>query len=309
MKKQYTAPEITTRKAMSPMLSYPGGKQRIASQLLSLLPKHSVYVEPFAGGAALLFAKPRVRVTNGADYREVLNDLNGDVVNFYRVMSDEKLGPKAVNIIQNTLFSFREFKEAREKSQSNNKIERAVAFYVLSQQSFGSVVEYTREGVPRPTGWRRSINTRNDATTWENKLEELPQKLERLRGVYVDETSFEVCIEKWDSLETFFYCDPPYPDTGITYRNSFDVEDFQRLVDLLQTIKGKFMLSCYPLDVRVPSTWRIVDIEAQMSVAGQTKHAKRTELETSRIERVYMNYSEEESGREYQLNLFQQEEI
>lgn len=71
---------------MKPAFPYYGGKQRIASKITELIPKHTVYVEPFAGGAAVFFKKPWPDVSNTGHYREVLNDTNGDVVNFFRVL-------------------------------------------------------------------------------------------------------------------------------------------------------------------------------------------------------------------------------
>ncbi len=274
---------------MKPMLSYPGGKQRMATKLLELIPEHSVYVEPFAGGAALLFSKPVKEVSNNDRYREVLNDLNGDVVNFYKVMTSPVDGPVAVERIKNTLYSEQVFKEAQ-RSLDMDPISRAVNFYVLSQQSFAHQFAYNKDGSFSIKGWARAKYGRNNAATWVNKLEALPEKLARLQGVFVSHGTFEKCIADWDCKDAFFYCDPPYPNTGVTYKNAFGVSDLQKLVDQLATIQGQFMLSCYPVpELKVPENWRVVDFQARMSTAGQTKNMSRVNTDTRRVERVYLS--------------------
>jgi DNA adenine methylase len=70
-------------------LTYYGGKQRLAAQIVPLMPAHRVYFEPFAGGAAVLFAKPRVE-------RETLNDIDGRVMRFWRALRDRPEDPLAV---------------------------------------------------------------------------------------------------------------------------------------------------------------------------------------------------------------------
>lgn len=74
---------------MRALVSYYGGKQRIASRIAPLLPRHTVYVEPFAGGAAVMFAKPTPPFTDSQHYRECINDVSGHLINLYRVMRDK----------------------------------------------------------------------------------------------------------------------------------------------------------------------------------------------------------------------------
>jgi len=95
---------------MKPLISYYGGKQRIASKILKYFPPHSVYVEPFAGGAALLFAKPVLPIAAGDNYRECLNDTSDLLINLYRVAV--KYPDELNREIQSTLYSQSDYRRA-----------------------------------------------------------------------------------------------------------------------------------------------------------------------------------------------------
>ena len=124
---------------MKPLISYYGGKQRIASKILPHFPRHTVYVEPFGGGAALLFAKPKPLVTNSAHYREVLNDTNDLLINLYRVAIKQR--QELETEIMATLYSQSDYLRSKEiiKNPSKyNNLTKAWAFYVNISQSFAN---------------------------------------------------------------------------------------------------------------------------------------------------------------------------
>jgi len=129
---------------MTPIFSYYGGKQRLVSRLLPLIPHHSVYLEPFCGGATLLFKKPQ-SFANSNDYREIINDTNADIYNFYKQMRDN--GPELCRMIELTLYHEKEHKEAilLYKSGLGSPLDRAHAFYVNVQMGFSNRLD---------SGWR-----------------------------------------------------------------------------------------------------------------------------------------------------------
>ena len=234
----------------------------MASKIVPLIPKHTVYVEPFCGSAAVMFAKPWPEVTSNNHYREVINDTNGQVVEFFRALRDN---PDAlVRELELTPYSRREYYE--------RKLSPAASFFVDAVQSFGNK--------PRG-GWGRDRLGYNSAATWANKLPLLLKCAERLQGVFVDDLDAIELIKRWDSPHTFFYCDPPYPGTDQGHYKGYTQEDFERLCDALDNIEGSFLLSCYANDA--PRLhWRKHEFKSRMSAAkainGERKNSERTEV-------------------------------
>lgn len=115
------------RSLKKPPISYYGGKQKLAAKLVPLILKHTVYVDPFAGGAALMFAKPWPMVTNTALYREVINDIDQNLVNFYRVLRDKEMGPELIRRLELTPYSCAEHRMAKDilAGTSGDPIDRA----------------------------------------------------------------------------------------------------------------------------------------------------------------------------------------
>ena len=214
-------------KARPPLSGWIGGKSQLARRIIESIPEHKCYCEVFAGAAWVMFKKPPSEV-------EIINDLNGDVVNLYRV-------------IQNHLEEFiRQFKFqliSREEWNRLNAvppntltdIQRAAQFYYLQRLSFGGKVA------------GRSYGT---ATTNKPRLnllrmeEDLSDAHLRLSQVWIENLNFDGCIQRHDREHTLFYLDPPYHGVEHYYgKELFSREDFQRLAQTLSTIKGKFLLS------------------------------------------------------------------
>jgi DNA adenine methylase len=252
---------------MKPPVSYYGGKQRIASRIVPLIPKHTVYVEPFAGGAAVLFAKPWPAVTNSNHYREVINDTDGRLVNFYRMLRDR--GPELIDKLRLTPFSEEEYRLAKDLD-SGDELERARRYYVNISQSFSHQLS---------KGWRKATTKENDPLTWMNKIDRLPQYLDRMSTMYISSTDAIKCIQQWDSPQTFFYCDPPYPGTDQGHYDGYTDADFLLLCATLDSIKGSFILSNYD-HYAPPTHWERHEIQATMSIDRRRQGAnrKRTEV-------------------------------
>ena len=271
------------RKPLKPPLSYYGGKQRIASKIVPHIHEiaHDVYVEPFCGGAALLFEKGRPNVGN-SDYREVLNDTNEQLVTFYR---QAKTNPDELNtMIQGTLHSRAEYKKACDiykNSSEYSDLEIAWAVFVNLNQSFANGFN---------KGWAINLRGENTPFTISNKKARLPEQLKRLEQIYIECDDALKIIERWDSDHTLFYIDPPYINSEQGHYAGYSEEDYKNLIQLLGTIKGSFILSGYPNDI-VPEEWRHVSFQAVSSAA----HGKqRKDLDNNRIERIWIVNNKEQ---------------
>lgn len=254
------------------LFSYYGGKKSL-SKLINFYIRnisHSIYCEPFCGGAAVFFAKDWVNPSNEQDYREVLNDTNQEIINLYRVCQTQE--KKFLHLIEFTPYSEDEHRKAKHISknpQDYDELWRAWAFYVNISQSFSKTLD---------RGWSRSVKSENSAATWHNKKTYLPQIMKRLSKVHLSNCDALQCIKNWDSPSTLFYLDPPYPNTHQGHYSGYTQEDFEALIEVLKGIEGSFILSNYP-NKSVPKDWSLIEIEATMSakkVKGGTRE-KRTE--------------------------------
>jgi DNA adenine methylase len=249
---------------MTAAFSYYGGKQRLASKIVPLLPPHTVYVEPFCGGAAVLFAKSRPRVRNGHHYREVLNDHNETIINFYRVLRDREQAKELLRRIRYTPYSAASYADARQvmKENTGSAVLRAWAWLVNVEQSFSNTLD--------GGSWSRGLYGNNHAATWARCRRALTAVRARLSEVYIDCRDALACIQTWDSPQTCFYCDPPYPSRDQGPYAGYTLDEFAALCALLDQSHGSFVLSCYDNDVlaRYPH-WERVTFEVYCSAAGR----------------------------------------
>ena len=206
-------------------LPYIGGKNRLATKIISMLPEHTTYVEAFAGGAQVLFHKPPSEV-------EVLNDLDFDVVNFFRVCQwhyDE-----LIRYLRFCLAS-RKLHELHVKSDpaTLTDIQRAGRFYYLQKNSFGGLIVKQRfhYGVTQPSNYNP-----------ERIPEIIEQAHRRLARVQIESLPYDQILKRYDRPTTFFYLDPPYWERKL-YKFNFSQLDFQNLEGNLKNLKGKFLLS------------------------------------------------------------------
>jgi DNA adenine methylase len=206
-------------------LPWIGGKRRIAKRLVALLPEHQTYVEPFCGGAQVFFHKKRSRV-------EVLNDLDGELVNFLRVCQLHH--PELVRYLAFATSSRRWFEiYAALDPATLTDIQRAARFYYLQKHSFGGRIhgQNFHYAVSKPSNFKGNLIA-----------EALEAVAERLQRVQLESWPYEKIIERYDRPETFFYFDPPY--VGVPYyRHNLADDEFPRLAAQLATVKGKFLLS------------------------------------------------------------------
>jgi len=228
--------------------------------------KHTVYVEPFAGGGTVLFNKPVTFSRASGHYREVLNDTSDLLINFYRVA--QKYPDELLAEINATLYSESDYNRAKvicKNPDGHDSLTLAWAFYVNSCQSFSKILH---------GGWGRSVSSQNFATTWDNQKKQLWRHLDRLSKVHVSNQDALTCIRQWDSPQSLFYIDPPYPNTDQGHYSGYSLEDWSNLCSLLDNIDGSYILSCYPQEIAPKSVQRKLEIASYCSTAGAGKTAK-----------------------------------
>lgn len=220
---------------MKTPLTYYGGKQTLAPLIISMMPEHILYGEPFTGGGAVFFNKPVSKV-------EVINDTNGELMNFYRVTRD-KFKPLQ-KLIQETLHSRDSFRQAQviyHNPDLFDSVKRAWAVWVLCAQSFSSKMD-------GPYGFDKNMNTTSKRIS--NKRDNFTDSYsKRLETVQLECADARYIIESRDHENAFFFCDPPYVGSNCGHYKGYTMEDYEALLITLSHIKGKFLLSSYPTDL------------------------------------------------------------
>jgi DNA adenine methylase len=221
---------------MKTPVSYYGGKQNMCSKIIPLIPEHTLYCEPFCGGAAIFFAKQPSKI-------EVLNDTNRELTNFYRIVkSDFTSLEKEIRITLHSRDLHRQASVVYNNPDMFSELKRAWALWVMSSQSFGSQLDagwgYDKISKNRTT--KKITNSRNNFT------EELAI---RLQNVSIECADACYIIHSRDTDNSFFYCDPPYYNANMGHYDGYSLTDFKELLETLSNIRGKFLLSSYPSEI------------------------------------------------------------
>jgi DNA adenine methylase len=223
-----------------------GGKSALAKQIVAAMPPHVHYVEPFFGSGAVLFAKPESLIEG---HSELINDLNGELMNFWRVLQSPSEFKKLSRILSVTPLSSVQFAHAKTTGTQGTEAERAAKLLVRCRQSMNgrgdSFCGITREGT--------SAGMNKQASAWLSAIEGLPAARDRLKRVVIKSQCAMKLIEREDSATTFFYLDPPYlQETRVTkkvYQHEMSNEQHEQLLKTLSRISGKFILSGYPSEL------------------------------------------------------------
>ena len=243
--------------------SYYGGKQRMASKIIKVIPKHTVYVEPFCGGASVFWRKSWPKVSNNHHYREVLNDFNGDLINFFRVLQKRDSSEELQHRLQFTPYSQDEHLLARKilkREVESTEIDRAWAWFVQTNMSFANKV---------CSGWGTGVFGPNLATKWATKLNLLPF-FERLISTHISNEDAIRCLNRWDSPQTFAYIDPPYIETDCGHYKGYTEDQYRDLIRFLdEEYQGNFILSGYPSEF-VPEKWERLEYNTTCSAKART---------------------------------------
>lgn len=237
---------------MKSPLVYVGGKSILAKQIIDLIPKHTVYVEVFAGAGWVFFKKEPSK-------SEVLNDLDSDLVSFYRVLQShlEEFLKQFKWLLQSREW-FEDWKEQLE-ARGLTDIQKAARYYYLQRLCFGGKVKGRTFGVSPERPLRINLVRME---------EELSEVHLRLSKVMIENLPWDEVIKRYDRPETFFYLDPPYYKAPCYKHNFYELEDYIKIADVLRGIKGSFILSLndHP-DIReVFKGFRIVPVKLNYSV-------------------------------------------
>lgn len=256
----------STKPPRRPVLRYHGSKWRIAPWVISHFPVHRVYVEPFAGDAAVLLRKLRV-------YAEVYNDLNRDVVNLFQVLREPSQAASLIRLLELTPFAREEYELAHERT--DDPLEAARRFILVSFFGFSTCNCNLRER----SGFRaKSYRTgASPAWDWRNYPPSLWAVVDRLRGVSIERRDAFELIPAMDRHDVLFYVDPPYPKTTRVkygaYEHEFDDDDHRRLAEQLHQVKGMAIISSYDSDLyrELYADWRMVTTVARTDGGDRTE--------------------------------------
>lgn len=209
-----------------PIIPWIGGKRRLADRIFPLFPQHDCYVEVFAGGAALFFLRPHPAKV------EVLNDINGDLINLYRVVQHHL--EEFVRQFKWALSSRQVFKWLQDtRVETLTDIQRAARFYYLQQSAFGGKVEGQTFG---------TATTQPPGLNLLRIEESLSAAHLRLANTYIEHSTWQKVMERYDRPHTLFYMDPPYWDTE-GYGVEFGFEQYVEMAKMLKCIQGKAIIS------------------------------------------------------------------
>jgi DNA adenine methylase len=255
-------------------ISYYGGKQKLASKIISVIPEHTLYCEAFTGGAAVFFAKEPSEV-------EVLNDTNKEMMNFYRTVQNEFVSlEKEIRITLHSRDLHRKAQVIYNFPDMFSEIKRAWAVWVLSTQSFAGNLDLSfGYDKTRNTTTKKIINNRERFTE---------EYAIRLQNVQIESADALYVIGSRDSEQSFFYCDPPYFNSDCGHYDGYSEQDFENLLIKLSSIKGKFLLSSYPSTIlqkyAKANGWHMWSVEQGVSINAKSGYIKR------KIEVLTANY-------------------
>jgi DNA adenine methylase len=219
-------------------LNWYGGKALLAWRIVDLMPPHLHYVEPYAGGLAVLLERdpddPRLWMPGHKGVSEVVNDFDGELMNFWRVLQDPATFEAVRRRADAIPVSEKEWREARDRLAwwpEADPVDRAVWFWVYNRRK------------------RTRCRMDGNVCEWLVAVDGLPAVHARLRRVLILNRPALDVIRREDGPDTLFYCAPPYLDesraTTAPYTHEMTEEDHRRLLDVLLSVKGMVMLSGY----------------------------------------------------------------
>lgn len=229
--------DIGEYKIVNSPIKWAGGKSRFRKRIVSLLPEHTCYAEPFCGAAWVLFAKPPSEV-------EVINDINSELTTFFKVLKNQP--DQFIDSFEFELVSREQFNKYAEMNEdqisSLSDVERAHRFFYLIMAAWGGELNYPRMQV--------SVTDGGHGNRLFGAIEHIKQRImpvyQRLKTVIIENQDWTKIFSIYDSPTTFFYVDPPYPQNGVNYlHNMRSWNDHKRLAGVLASTQGKWLLSSY----------------------------------------------------------------
>lgn len=266
---------------MKAPFTYYGGKTGLANRLLSLLPPHRVYMEPFFGSGAVLFAKR-------PSTHEIINDLDDSIVAFFRCLRERP--EELESVCRLTPYARAEY-EAAELSEDLDDLERARRFWVRVNQSFAKTAG-------KRTGWSvTTARTQSTANSVKGRLDRFMACAERLSSVVIEHCDAAGLVERLATPDTAIYVDPPYlattrngrgPGTDMSdYR--FDMgseDDHRRLAEVLRVTPAAVVMSGYPSELYedLYAGWSFIDVPVSVHSSNAVRVTR-----ASRVERIWSN--------------------
>lgn len=274
--------------ALTQPIKYPGGKGafngKLAKWIISLMPSHITYVEPFFGGGSVLLHKDPEGVS------EIVNDLHSELMIFWSVLRSEELFAEFKRCVEAMPFSEAVFEGAVNPIYAEiaeSVVDTAVRFFIRARQS--------RQGLMKDfatlskTRIRRGMN--EQVSSWLTAIEGLPDVHARMKRVVILNSDALKVIKDNDSIDTLNYLDPPYvPDTRVSkkmYAHEMTQADHAALLATLMTIKGKFILSGYDNEMYENARFMAGWTKLETSIVNNASSKKTKEVKN---ECVWLNY-------------------
>jgi len=204
-----------------PVVGWAGGKQRLLKFILPLIRPHTAFVEVFGGGLAVFLAKQPSRL-------EVINDINGDLVSFYRCVKYHR--DALLDELDMVLNSRRDFEDYCAQP-GLTEIQRAARWFIRNKLSFGGHGQHFAIARTQPLTSRaqrllaiQSLNRRLDRTT-------------------IEQRSWEYLLAQYDHEETLFFLDPPYPEAGGKNYDGWDEVTIERFCAAVRKLRGLWIFT------------------------------------------------------------------
>lgn len=247
------------QKIFRPILRWPGGKRRMLKRILPMIPPHVCYHEPFFGGGAVLFAKPR-------SAREVINDINGNLVALYRNL---QFHLPAVLAELDWMFSSRQNLRDFIQQPGLTELQRATRFLLVNRTSFGG--NMSDFGVAKTAGGGGNFERASVS-----KL--LQSAHARLDGVVVENLPYERCLKNYDSRDTFHFIDSPYMDAPTKAYPSWGEPEIRQLRRNVEKLDGQWIVTLNDnAFIRDQfSDCKIEAVETHNRFCNQRTHGKQT---------------------------------
>ena len=204
-----------------PVIGWAGGKGRMLKHLLPLIRPHTAYVEVFCGGLALFCAKERSRL-------EVINDINGDLVKFYRnVKSHLEAVLDELDMVLNSRRDFEDYCA----QPGLTEIQRAARWFIRNKLSFAG------------TGTSFAITRSQPLTSRAQRLLQIQSLNRRLDRTTIEEKPWEYILKTYDCEETLFFLDPPYPEAGGKNYGGWDELTVERFCTAVKHLRGEWIFT------------------------------------------------------------------
>lgn len=199
----------------------------------------------------------------GSEYREVLNDIDGRIVNFFRVLQDRDKLEQLQHKLNFTLYSQEEHREAWRvlNDEDASDVGRAWAWYLQTNASFGKQVN---------AGWATAVSSQNMAHTWLNNLQ-ISGFYKRIMSTHISQEDAIKCLDRWSAPESFAFLDPPYLDTHQGHYGGYTEQHYRELIDFLDNEwLGGYILTNYEQEI-TPQGCERIEFDVSGSAEGRTR--------------------------------------